>query len=136
MFKRSALKIWSGRRLACWESLPSAKKKTSIAHILGSAALRRRAFGSHTIQRNKDFKVLDDKDVAHFESMLEKQCVITDEAEIAPWNADWTNKYVGASKLMLKPKSNEEVAAILKYCNQQKLAIVPQGGNTGLVGGS
>jgi len=37
---------------------------------------------------------------------------------------------------MLKPKSNEEVAAILKYCNDQSLAIVPQGGNTGLVGGS
>ena len=37
---------------------------------------------------------------------------------------------------MLKPKTNEEVAAILKYCNEQKLAVVPQGGNTGLVGGS
>jgi FAD/FMN-containing dehydrogenase len=37
---------------------------------------------------------------------------------------------------MLKPKSNDEVAAILKYCNQEKIAIVPQGGNTGLVGGS
>lgn len=37
---------------------------------------------------------------------------------------------------MLKPKSNDEVAAILKYCNREKIAIVPQGGNTGLVGGS
>lgn len=37
---------------------------------------------------------------------------------------------------MLKPKSNEEISAILKYCNQEKIAIVPQGGNTGLVGGS
>lgn len=37
---------------------------------------------------------------------------------------------------MLKPSSNEEVASILKYCNDEKLALVPQGGNTGLVGGS
>lgn len=37
---------------------------------------------------------------------------------------------------MLRPKTNEEVSAILKYCNQEKLAVVPQGGNTGLVGGS
>ena len=37
---------------------------------------------------------------------------------------------------MLKPQTNEEIAAILKYCNQEKIAIVPQGGNTGLVGGS
>ena len=37
---------------------------------------------------------------------------------------------------MLKPKSNEELASILEYCNNEKLALVPQGGNTGLVGGS
>lgn len=37
---------------------------------------------------------------------------------------------------MLKPKTTEEVSAILKYCNAEKLAVCPQGGNTGLVGGS
>jgi len=42
----------------------------------------------------------------------------------------------GNSKLVLKPGSTAEVAAILKYCNERRLAVVPQGGNTGLVGGS
>ena len=37
---------------------------------------------------------------------------------------------------MLKPKSNEEVSEILKYCNTNRIAVCPQGGNTGLVGGS
>ena len=37
---------------------------------------------------------------------------------------------------MLKPTSNEQIVELLKYCNQEKLAVVPQGGNTGLVGGS
>lgn len=37
---------------------------------------------------------------------------------------------------MLKPKTTKEVSAILKYCNMRKLAVCPQGGNTGLVGGS
>jgi len=37
---------------------------------------------------------------------------------------------------VLKPKTTEEVSAILKYCNAEKLAVCPQGGNTGLVGGS
>lgn len=37
---------------------------------------------------------------------------------------------------MLKPNSTEEVSGILKHCNQRKLAVVPQAGNTGLVGGS
>ena len=45
-------------------------------------------------------------------------------------------KYIGDSKIVLKPKTTQEVSDILKYCNQRRLAVVPQGGNTGLVGGS
>jgi len=37
---------------------------------------------------------------------------------------------------MVKPKTTEEVSKILKYCNDRSLAVCPQGGNTGLVGGS
>lgn len=48
---------------------------------------------------------------------------------------DWMGKYVGASKLALKPKCTQQVSEILKYCNTRRLAVVPQGGNTGLVGG-
>ena len=36
---------------------------------------------------------------------------------------------------MLKPSTTEQVSQILKYCNDNMLAVVPQGGNTGLVGG-
>lgn len=42
----------------------------------------------------------------------------------------------GASQLLLRPKTTEEVSRILRYCNENRLAVVPQGGNTGLVGGS
>lgn len=38
--------------------------------------------------------------------------------------------------MVLKPKSTNEVSKILKFCNDRRLAICPQGGNTGLVGGS
>jgi FAD/FMN-containing dehydrogenase len=37
---------------------------------------------------------------------------------------------------VLKPKTTEEVSAIHTYCNAENLAVCPQGGNTGLVGGS
>lgn len=37
---------------------------------------------------------------------------------------------------MLKPKTTEEVSEILSYCNSRRIAVCPQGGNTGLVGGS
>ena len=68
--------------------------------------------------------------------MLDKSGVVTDADMISPHNRDWTNKFVGSSKLLLRPKTTEEVSSILKYCNERKLAVVPQGGNTGLVGGS
>jgi FAD/FMN-containing dehydrogenase len=45
-------------------------------------------------------------------------------------------KFRGHTKLVLKPSSTEEVSKILRYCNENMLAVVPQGGNTGLVGGS
>ena len=58
----------------------------------------------------------------------------TDDLE--PFNSDWMRKYRGNTKLVVKPGSTEEVSKILKYCNDNMLAIVPQGGNSGLVGGS
>ena len=82
------------------------------------------------------FATLADKDLTKFEGMLDKSGVITDQDMISPHNRDWTNKFVGSSKLLLRPKTTEEVSSILKYCNDRKLAVVPQGGNTGLVGGS
>ncbi len=58
-----------------------------------------------------------------------------DPKEIAPHLEEWRSKYQGKSSLMLKPASTAEVAAILAICHETQTAIVPQGGNTGLVGG-
>lgn len=58
------------------------------------------------------------------------------EADLEPFNEDWMHKYKGQCRLVLKPGSTEHVSKILRYCNEHKLAVVPQGGNTGLVGGS
>ena len=58
----------------------------------------------------------------------------TDDLE--PYNSDWMRKYKGHTRLVLKPGSTEEVSNVLKLCNDQSLAVVPQGGNSGLVGGS
>jgi len=58
----------------------------------------------------------------------------TDPAEIAPHLEEWRSKYTGASPLLLKPASTQEVSAILALCHQTGTAVVPQGGNTGLVG--
>ena len=53
-----------------------------------------------------------------------------------PYNTCFRQIDIGKSQLVLLPSSTAEVSKILKYCNKNKLAVVPQGGNTGLVGGS
>jgi FAD/FMN-containing dehydrogenase len=58
-----------------------------------------------------------------------------DPAEIAPHLEEWRSKYKGRSPLLLKPVSTKEVSAILAICHETATAVVPQGGNTGLVGG-
>jgi len=54
---------------------------------------------------------------------------------MAPYLVEWRDRYVGKAALVLKPGTTAEVAAILKRANETRTAIVPQGGNTGLVGG-
>ena len=54
---------------------------------------------------------------------------------IAPHLVEWRDKYRGTTPLLLTPASTTEVAHMVRLCAQANLAIVPQGGNTGLVGG-
>jgi FAD/FMN-containing dehydrogenase len=60
---------------------------------------------------------------------------IRDAEAMAPYLVEWRDRYQGKAALVLKPGSTAEVAAILKLANETRTAIVPQGGNTGLVGG-
>ena len=58
-----------------------------------------------------------------------------DAGEIAPLLVEWREKYRGSTPLLLKPNSVDAVAAIVKVCAETRTPLVPQGGNTGLVGG-
>jgi FAD/FMN-containing dehydrogenase len=60
---------------------------------------------------------------------------IRDAADMAPYLTEWRDRYQGKAAVVLKPGSTDEVSAILKCANETLTAIVPQGGNTGLVGG-
>tara|TARA_B100000085_G_C18558721_1_gene518689 strand:- start:1753 stop:3435 length:1683 start_codon:yes stop_codon:yes gene_type:complete len=59
-----------------------------------------------------------------------------DEIILKDMNADWQKKYFGKSKCALFPRTSEEVSTILRYCHENHIAVCPQGGNTGLVGGA
>ncbi|WP_138379163.1 FAD-binding oxidoreductase [Luteithermobacter gelatinilyticus] len=54
---------------------------------------------------------------------------------LAPHLVEWRDRYVGKTPLLLLPDSTERVAALVRYCQDHNLKLVPQGGNTGLVGG-
>lgn len=82
------------------------------------------------------FAQLSDQDVGYFESILSKERCLTDSSEVETYNQDFYHTTRGCSRLVLRPKTTAEVSEILKYCNSRKLAVCPQGGNTGLVGGS
>lgn len=51
-------------------------------------------------------------------------------------DVDWTGRYVGESTVLVRPGSTAEVAGLVTWARRHRVAIVPRGGNTGLVGGS
>lgn len=135
-------------------------------------AIQYRCFSSAStlVQRKPSFSTLNSDDISYFKGFLGEKSVIQDEDRLETVNTDWMHKYKGSSKLLLLPRSTEEVhflnirssilfvsspvlksrpsymfftsnsilqvSQILRYCNSRCLAVVPQGGNTGLVGGS
>lgn len=97
---------------------------------------------SYDIKRDSKFAEITSEDVQHFKAILGDDGAVIDGVtkdatdDIEAYNKDWMNKYRGHTKLVVRPKTTEEVSKVLKYCNERKLAVVPQGGNSGLVGGS
>ena len=59
-----------------------------------------------------------------------------DPGTMAPWLTDWRGKYHGIAAAMLSPATTEEVAAVVRLCAAEDIALVPQGGNSGMVGGA
>jgi len=57
-----------------------------------------------------------------------------DATEIAPYLEEWRSRMRGKTTLLLKPATTEQVSAILTICHETGTPVVPQGGNTGLVG--
>jgi len=56
--------------------------------------------------------------------------------DMAPWLTDWRGRYTGAAQAMVSPANTQETAEIVRIANEHAVAIVPQGGNSGMVGGA
>ena len=64
------------------------------------------------------------------------KAVVTDRAGIDPWLTDWRGRFHGNSPAILAPGSTEEVAAMVALAAEHRVPMVPQGGNTSMVGGA
>jgi FAD/FMN-containing dehydrogenase len=73
--------------------------------------------------------------IAKFRNIVGDKYAVTDAADIAPYVTEERDLFHGRSPLVLRPGSTAEVAAICKLASEHQIALVPQGGNTGLVGG-
>jgi FAD/FMN-containing dehydrogenase len=73
--------------------------------------------------------------IARFRSIVGDKYAVTEPADIAPYVTEERDLFKGRSPLVLRPGSTAEVSAICKLASAHRVALVPQGGNTGLVGG-
>ena len=89
-----------------------------------------------TAAKSPRFSTVSGADLQAFESMLGRKQVLTGTDELTAFNQCWQQRWQGQSQLALLPTSTQQVSEILAYCNQRSIAVVPQGGNTGQVGGS
>ncbi|CDS07616.1 hypothetical protein LRAMOSA01565 [Lichtheimia ramosa] len=92
------------------------------------------------VKRDPRYKKLEDKDVVYFKSILPEKSVLERDAitseQHTKYTCDWYNMFRANTSLILLPETTDQVSKILKYCNDECIAVVPQGGNTGASGGS
>lgn len=74
-------------------------------------------------------------DINKFKKIVGNKNVITDKKDMEKYLKEWRGIYTGIAGAIVKPKSTKEVSNILKYSYKKNISCIPQGGNTGLVGG-
>ncbi|MBP0443235.1 FAD-binding oxidoreductase [Roseomonas sp. SSH11] len=74
--------------------------------------------------------------MAALQSILGPRGIVTDPSDLEPHLSDWRGLYHGASPAMLRPASTGELSAALKLLYEAGIPVVPQGGNTSMVGGA
>jgi FAD/FMN-containing dehydrogenase len=74
--------------------------------------------------------------IGSIEAIVGSAGIIRDAERMQSYLSDWRNAYRGNAALVVRPASTDEVAAVVRLCHENQVALVPQGGNTGLCGGS
>lgn len=79
--------------------------------------IQRKCYGSLAglVQRNPRFSKFNDDDVRYFEGILGSKNVVQDEDRLVTSNTDWMHKYKGSSKLLLQPRTTDEVLLFIFF---------------------
>src|ERR1700759_4863899 len=73
--------------------------------------------------------------IARLKAALGERGWSDDPERLAPKLVEWRDRWSGATPLLVLPSSTQDVSEIVRICAASRVAITPQGGNTGLVGG-
>lgn len=79
---------------------------------------------------------LNDEVFQRIERVVGQAGWVRDPQLMQSYLTDWRNAYQGQAALVVRPATTEEVAEVVRICHDAQIALVPQGGNTGLCGGS
>ena len=74
--------------------------------------------------------------IEELQSVVGGDHVITDSPLMEPHCTDWTRRFGGPAVCVVRPGSTSEVSSVMRICADAGVPVLPQGGNTGLVGGS
>ena len=118
----------------CSLSPPAARRLPRLPAVLlwrrRAAASGRRALLTSTPARASD------SDLAALRAIVGEAHVLDGAShDAAPFQLDWLKQYPGRAACVVRPADTAQVAAVLRLCGARGLGVVPQGGNTGLVGG-
>ena len=80
--------------------------------------------------------MLDLETLAALVAIVGTEHVVTQAGELEKYERDWRGRYCGSTLCVVRPKNSGEVAASVRCCSDARLAIVPQGGNTGMSAGA
>jgi len=83
-----------------------------------------------------DYKQLDNDDLSIFQKIIGSQYIFSDTQQLLDYGHDETEDLSFPPEVVLKPLTTKEISAILKYCNEKRIAVTPCGARTGLSGGS
>jgi FAD/FMN-containing dehydrogenase len=74
--------------------------------------------------------------LARLAALLGAKGFTDDPSDLAPWLSDWRRRWQGKAAAMLSPANTAEVAQVVRLCAAERVPLVPQGGNTSMVGGA